>query len=119
MKPRNKKQEQILAMSGQLRPLTTAQKQWALTHTIDNYALKFKKGKAVCLICGHEWGAEEGMCRCPHCGAKVEVKATTQRVIRERSYFNIVTAVKDFQVIRILPLVHHWKSERIMTHSST
>ena len=54
MKPRNKKQEQILAMSGQLRPLTTAQKQWALTHTIDNYALKFKKGKAVCLIWGHE-----------------------------------------------------------------
>ena len=105
MKPRNKKQEQILAMSGQLRPLTTAQKQWALTHTIDNYALKFKKGKAVCLICGHEWEAEEGMCRCPHCGAKVEVKATTLRVVRERSYFNIVTAVKGFQVIRMFLMI--------------
>ncbi len=105
MKPRNKKQEQILAMSGQLRPLTTAQKQWALTHTIDNYALKFKKGKAVCLICGHEWEAEEGMCRCPHCGAKVEVKATTQRVVRERSYFNIITAVKGFQVIRMFLMI--------------
>ena len=105
MRPRNKKQEQILAMSGQLRPLTTAQKQWALTHTIDNYALKFKKGKAVCLICGHEWEAEEGMCRCPHCGAKVEVKATTQRVVRERSYFNIITAVKGFQVIRMFLMI--------------
>ena len=105
MKPRNKKQEQILAMSGHLRPLTTAQKQWALTHTIDNYALKFKKGKAVCLICGHEWEAEEGMCRCPHCGAKVEVKATTQRVVRERSYFNIITAVKGFQVIRMFLMI--------------
>lgn len=105
MKPRNKKQEQILAMSGQLRPLTTAQKQWALTHTIDNYALKFKKGKAVCLICGHEWEAEEGMCRCPHCGATVEVKSTTQRVVRERSYFNIVTAVKGFQAIRMFLMI--------------
>lgn len=92
-------------MSGQLRPLTTAQKQWAMTHTIDNYALKFKKGKAVCLICGHEWDAEEGMCHCPHCGAKVEVKATTQRVVRERSYFNIVTAVKGFQVIRMFLMI--------------
>ena len=92
-------------MSGQLRPLTTAPKQWALTHTIDNYALKFKKGKAVCLICGHEWEAEEGMCRCPHCGAKVEVKATTQRVVRERSYFNIITAVKGFQVIRMFLMI--------------
>ncbi len=105
MKPINKKQEQILAMSGQLRPLTTAQKQWALTHTIDNYALKFKKGKAVCLICSHEWEAEEGMCHCPHCGAKVEVKATTLRVVRERSYFNIVTAVKGFQVIRMFLMI--------------
>ena len=105
MKPRNKKQEQILAMSGQLRPLTTAQMQWALTHTIDNYALRFKKGKAVCLICGHEWEAEEGMCRCPHCGAKVEVKATTQRVVRDKSYFIIVTAVKGFQVIRMFLMI--------------
>lgn len=109
MKPRNKKQEQILAMSGQLRPLTTAQKQWALTHTIDNYALKFKKGKAVCLICGHEWEAEEGMCHCPHCGAKVEVKATTQRVVRERSYFNIITAVKGFQVIRMFLMIAEFR----------
>ena len=92
-------------MSGQLRPLTTAQKQWALTHTIDNYALKFKKGKAVCLICGHEWVAEEGMCRCPHCGATIEIKATTLRVVRERSYFNIITAVKDFQVIRMFLMI--------------
>ena len=105
MKPRNDKQRQILAMSGQLRPLTTAQKNWALTHTIDNYALKYKKGKAVCLICGKEFDAEEGKCTCPHCGAKLEVKTTTQRVVRERSYFNIITAVKGFQVVRMFLMI--------------
>ena len=109
MKPRSKKQEHILAMSGLLRPLTTAQKQWALTHTIDNYALKYKKGNAVCLICGHGWEAEEGMTRCPHCGAKVEVKTTTQRVVREKSYFNIITAVKDFQVIRMFLMIAEFR----------
>ncbi len=105
MKPRNDKQRQILAMSGQLRPLTATQKGWALTHTIDNYALKYKKGNAVCLICGHEWEAEEGRCACPHCGAKLEVKTTTQRVVRDKSYFNIITAVKDFQVIRMFLMI--------------
>ena len=105
MKPRNDKQRQILAMSGQLRPLTTAQKNWALTHTIDNYALKYKKGKAVCLICGKEFEAEEGKCTCPHCGAKLEVKTTTQRVVRERSYFNIITTVKGFQVVRMFLMI--------------
>lgn len=105
MKPRNDKQRQILAMSGNLTPLTATQKNWALTHTIDNYALKYKKGKAVCLICGNEWEAEDGICHCPHCGAKVEVKTTTQRVVRDRSYFNIITAVKDFQIIRMFLMI--------------
>ena len=105
MKPRSNKDRQILALSGQLRPLTNAQKQWALTHTIDNYALKYKKGKAVCLVCGHEWEAEEGKATCPHCGAKLEVKTTTQRVVRDKSYFNIITAVKDFQVIRMFLMI--------------
>lgn len=92
-------------MSGQLRPLITAQKQWALTHTIDNYALKFKKEKAVCLICGKEFEAEEGKYTCPHCRAKVEVNTTTQRVVRERSYLNIIIAVKGFQVIRMFLMI--------------
>ena len=105
MKPRSNKDRQILAMSGQLRPLTNTQKSWAFTHTIDNYALKYKKGNAVCLLCGHEWEAEEGRVTCPHCGAKVEVKATTQRVVREKSYFNIITAVKGFQVIRMFLMI--------------
>lgn len=105
MKPRNDKQRQILAMSGTLTPLTATQKNWALTHTIDNYALKYKKGKAVCLICGKEFEGVDGMCHCPHCGAKVEVKTTTQRVVREKSYFNIITAVKDFQVIRMFLMI--------------
>lgn len=105
MKPRSNKDRPILAMSGQLRPLNTAQKNWALTHTIDNYALKYKRGKAVCLICGKEFEAEDGMCHCQHCGAKVEVKTTTQRVVREKSYFNIITAVKDFQVVRMFLMI--------------
>lgn len=55
MKPRNKKQQHIVELSGLLRPLTTAQKQWAFSHTIDHYAYRLKSGKAVCMDCGHEW----------------------------------------------------------------
>lgn len=96
-------------MSGTLSPLTATQKNWALTHTIDNYALKYKKGKAVCLICGKEFEAEGGMCHCPHCGAKVEVKTTNQRVVRERSYFNIITEVKGFQVVRMFLMIAEFR----------
>ena len=37
MKPKTKKQKEIMALSGQLRPLTTAQKQWAFNNIIDHY----------------------------------------------------------------------------------
>ncbi len=101
MKPRNKKQERILAMSGQLRPLSNAQMQWALNYTINHFAYRLKNGKAVCLKCGHEWNANEGVCRCPHCGISLEVKTTKERVRKDKSYFNILTAKGGYQVIRM------------------
>ena len=101
MKPRNKKQERILAMSGQLRPLSNAQMQWALNYTINHFAYGLKNGKAVCLKCGHEWNANEGVCRCPHCGISLEVKTTKERVRKDKSYFNIITAKGGYQVIRM------------------
>ena len=101
MKPRNKKQEHILALSGQLRPLSNAQMQWALNYTINHFAYRLKNGKAVCLKCGHEWNANEGVCRCPHCGISLEVKTTKERVRKDKSYFNIITAKGGYQVIRM------------------
>ena len=101
MKPRNKKQERILAMSGQLRPLSNAQMQWALNYTINHFAYRLKNGKAVCLKCGHEWNANKGVCRCPHCGISLEVKTTKERVRKDKSYFNIITAKGGYQVIRM------------------
>lgn len=101
MKPRNKKQERILAMSGQLRPLSKAQMQWALNYTINHFAYRLKNGKAVCLKCGHEWNTNEGVCRCPHCGISLEVKTTKERVRKDKSYFNIITAKGGYQIIRM------------------
>lgn len=101
MKPRNKKQERIVALSGQLRTLSNAQMQWALNHTINHFAYRLKNGKAVCLKCGHEWNANEGVCRCPNCGISLEVKTTKERVKKDKSYFNIITAKGGYQVIRM------------------
>ncbi len=88
-------------MSGQLRPLSNTQMQWALNYTINHFAYRLKNGKAVCLKCGHEWNANEGVCRCPHCGISLEVKTTKERVRKDKSYFNIITAKGGYQVIRM------------------
>ena len=41
------------------------------------------------------------MCLCPECGTQIEIKDTKERVIREKSYFNIITTIEDYQVVRM------------------
>ena len=104
MKPKSKKQERIVALSKQLRPLTPAQLRWALNSTINHYAFRLKGGKAVCMTCGHEFTTDEDKCRCPHCQRMLAVKDTKQRVLKSRSYFNVITASAEYQVVRMFML---------------
>ena len=109
MKAKTKKQKEIMALSGQLRPLTTAQMQWAFNNTFTHFAYRLKNGKAVCMSCGHEWTADEGMTTCPHCGRRVEVKTTAQRVCKEKSYFNVITTKGGYQVVRMFILIAEFR----------
>ncbi len=102
MKPRNKKQQHIVELSGRLRPLTTPQMQWALNSTINHYGYRLKNGMCTCMKCGHEWlESRNGMCLCPECGTQIEIKDTKERVIRDKSYFNVITTLEGYQVVRM------------------
>ncbi len=102
MKPRNKKQQHIVELSGRLRPLTTLQMKWALNSTINHYGYRLKSGMCTCMKCGHEWlVTRNGMCLCPECGTQIEIKDTKERVIRDKSYFNVITTMEGYQVIRM------------------
>ena len=106
MKPRNKKQQHIVELSGRLRPLTTPQKQWALNSTINHYGYRLKSGMCTCMKCGHEWlETRNGMCLCPECGTQIEIKDTKERVIRDKSYFNVITTEEDYQVVRMFMMI--------------
>lgn len=106
MKPRNKKQQHIVELSGRLRPLTTPQKQWALNSTINHYGYRLKSGMCTCMKCGHEWlETRNGMCLCPECGTQIEIKDTKERVIRDKSYFNVITTMEGYQVIRMFLMI--------------
>lgn len=106
MKPRNKKQQHIVELSGRLRPLTTPQMQWALNSTINHYGYRLKSGMCTCMKCGHEWlESRNGMCLCPECGTQIEIKDTKERVIRDKSYFNVITTMEGYQVIRMYLMI--------------
>ena len=106
MKPRNKKQQHIVELSGRLLPLTTPQKHWALNSTINHYGYRLKSGMCTCMKCGHEWlETRNGMCLCPECGTQIEIKDTKERVIRDKSYFNVITTMEGYQVIRMFLMI--------------
>ena len=106
MKPRNLKEKHIVELNGRLRPLTTPQMNWALNSTINHYGYRLKSGMCTCMKCGHEWlETRNGMCLCPECGTQIEIKDTKERVIREKSYFNVITTIEDYQVVRMFLMI--------------
>lgn len=106
MRPRNQKERNIVELNGRLRPLTTPQKTWALNSTIKHYGYRLKSGMCTCMKCGHEWlEHRNGMCLCPECGQFIEIKDTKERVIRDKSYFNVITTMKEYQVVRMFLMI--------------
>lgn len=102
MRPRNRKERNIVELNGRLRPLTTPQKTWALNSTIKHYGYRLKSGMCTCMKCGHEWQENRnGMCLCPECGQLIEIKDTKERVIRDKSYFNVITVMGEYQVVAL------------------
>lgn len=106
MKPRNSREKHIVELNGRLRPLTTPQMLWALNSTINHYGYRLKSGMCTCMKCGHEWlETRNGMCLCPECGTQIEIKDTKERVIRDKSYFNVITTKEDYQVVRMFLMI--------------
>lgn len=106
MRPRNLREKHIVELNGRLRPLTTPQKEWALNSTIKHYGYRLKSGMCTCMKCGHEWlETRYGMCLCPECGTQIEIKDTKERVIRDKSYFNVITTMEEYQVIRMFLMI--------------
>lgn len=102
MKPRNQRERNIVELNGRLRPLSTPQKQWALNNTIKHYGYRLKSGMCTCMKCGHEWlETRNGTILCPECGSIIEIKDTKERVLRDKSYFNVITTMEDYQVVRM------------------
>ena len=106
MRPRTLREKHIVELNGRLRPLTTLQMNWALNSTINHYGYRLKSGMCTCMKCGHEWlESRDGMCLCPECGTQIEIKDTKERVIRDKSYFNVITTMEGYQVVRMFLMI--------------
>lgn len=105
MKARTRLQHKVVAANERLLPLSEKQKSWAFHRCISHYAFRTKSGATTCMDCGHQWNENSGnKCRCPHCGAKLEIKDTLRRTYRDKSYFSTLTTQDGLQVQRVFLL---------------
>lgn len=111
MKPRNKFEKTVLAQSGKLRPLTKAQLSWAFRECVSHFAHRLPKGRTTCMDCGHSWQMEQHKeqhmehCVCPKCKAKLEVRQTYVRKVKQKSYFTVLAKCGEYQTLRMFLLV--------------
>lgn len=112
MKPKTKMHYEIVSLSEKLPEISQPKIDWAYKRNFKFYAWKTKH-KAVCFECGHAWDVETNLISkilglvCPSCDRKL--KATDSHAWRktECEYFQIMTVVGDYQVIRVIQL-YHW-----------
>ncbi len=103
MKPRNKFQKEIAALSEKLPQITEAQIKWGYKHCIEHIGHRTAKGVITCMECGHSW-TDKNMavkkCTCSLCGTKLKVETTRKRTYTDYEYFCIITEYKGYQVLR-------------------
>ena len=118
MKPRNKFEKAVLAESKNLRPITKTQSKWAFRECIDHFAYRLPKGRTTCMDCGHTWTMDNPTehCTCPHCKARLQVKETFERKIRQKQYFAILTTCGEYQVLRMFLLSAEKDRERMQSN---
>ena len=117
MKPRNKFEKAVLDESKNLRSITKTQCKWAFRECIYHYAYRLPKGRVTCMDCGHSWTMEKttDTCTCPHYGARLQVKETFERKLKQKQYFTVLTTCGEYQVLRMLLLSSEmekgWKTQ--------
>lgn len=107
MKPKNKRQKWVFALSKRLPKISEAQKRWAYHHCFEHIARKLKKGEISCMECGGVWTdksltAEKTVC--PHCGTELIVKESRAHKFHQIEYLCVVTVRKEYQVLRFFHL---------------
>lgn len=99
MKPKNKYQKQILSLSKRLPRLSNTKKKWAI-RTLFTPLMYRTKNISICFECGHKWQNKVSTLTCPYCNTKLQVNDNKAWRRTDYQYFNIITIVKGYQVVR-------------------
>lgn len=115
MKPKNKFQAKVFALSQKLPNITQTQIDWTKVNCFEHIARVTKKGQVSCMECGKSWEDKSIVpptalyndlltetTVCPHCNATLTIKQTRQRVFNQIEYLCVPTTSNGYQVLRFI-----------------
>lgn len=113
MKPKTRFQHKVAAANERLQPIKDKAIEWAFRHTVRHFAFRSPKGLTTCLDCGHKWYEKDGKkCRCPKCGAALEMHNTLCRKVTEKAYCSVLETQEEFQIQRVFLLTVKYQKNR-------
>lgn len=106
MKSTTKFHKDILKESRKLRPVTKAQRKWAINECFEHFAFRLQSGNTTCMDCGHTWHSEEtsDKCVCPRCGRKLTLETTRKQKVSDKMYFNVLGMHGKYQTLRMFTI---------------
>lgn len=114
MKPRNKKQHDVLLASGQLKPISVEQIKWAEQRILPGYYVNHRK-TSWCLECGQSFKKEIGLVAsiggvdCPSCRLPLKKIEDYRAGATRAEYWAVIDRTKNYQVVRMLITYKHMK----------
>lgn len=119
MKPRNKYERRIVALSATLPEITDKQIAYARKHAFDAVAYR-NKDEYNCLCCGGHWIEPRGelldaltKVTCPHCRRELKVKKTRKKSESEASMFAIFDVRENIQIVRFFDFRRYWQGNKV------
>ena len=115
MKPKNKFQASIVAMSQKLPRITDNATKWGEKNLFTHIARVTKKGKCSCLECGEQWEDKNlvpptalydtltsDRTSCPYCCTTLSVVLTRLKKFSQTEYMCVPTTMNGYQVLRFI-----------------
>jgi hypothetical protein len=105
----------VVELSAKLKPITEKQIRFGREKCHSDYVVRSRRS-LFCLECGHTWKEEIKLltdidkgCDCPGCGKLLKLSENHNGTIASKTYYGIITTLKDMQVIRIFVFEKHMK----------
>lgn len=112
MKPKIATEFKIVEISTNLPAIKNQQHELAFVKCFNNYATQSRK-TMFCLECGHSWKLvdtkEIKKVNCEKCHRRLTVTNKYNNGFRETDYYQIITAVETFQIIRMICITKFMK----------